>query len=110
MSASARDERLALNESIFRTANERMKAWEERHHGERSEVYYCECSDIDCREHVLLEAADYEQVRSEPTHFVVAVGHANGEVEEVIGRTNAYEVVEKDDRVMHVVAATDPRS
>ena len=29
--ASNRKERLALNEGLFRTANERMAGWEERH-------------------------------------------------------------------------------
>lgn len=110
MSASARDERLALNESIFRTANERMKAWEERHDHAQSETYHCECSDFECRDRVQLSAEEYEQVRADASHFVVAVGHANLDVETVVHHTDAYDVVEKDDDVAHIFLGTDPRS
>jgi hypothetical protein len=107
--ASAREERLAHNETLYRAANERMKTWEERHEGERSEIYYCECSRLDCRERVELDSAQYEAVRADSHHFVVATDHADLDIERIIERADGYDIVEKPEAVDHIVVPTDPR-
>ncbi len=107
--ASEREERSAQNEALFRTANERMKAWEERHEGERSEIYYCECSRLECHARIELSAAQYELVRADSHHFVVAKGHAEPDVERVVEHAAGHDVVEKRDDLDHVVVPTDPR-
>lgn len=104
-----REERLALNETVFRTANERMKAWEERHEGEQTEIYYCECSRLECTVRVELSSAQYERIRADSRHFVVATGHADPQVERVVDHADGYDVVEKPHNVDHITGPTDPR-
>jgi hypothetical protein len=107
--ASDRKERLALNEALFRAANERMADWEERHHVEATEFYYCECADPECREKVPLRESDYERVRSNSDHFFVVPGHVVTDLETVIESQQEWVVVEKDPEVREIVEATDPR-
>ena len=107
--ASDRIERLALNEALFRAANERAARWEERHRVEATELYFCECADPECREKVPLREADYERVRTHSDHFLVVPGHELVEVETVIESHDDWAVIEKDPEVREIVEATDPR-
>jgi hypothetical protein len=107
--ASDRKERLALNEALFRAANERMADWEERHRVEATELYYCECADPECRKKVPLRESDYERVRSNSDHFFVVPGHVVADLETVIESQQEWVVVEKDPEVREIVEATDPR-
>lgn len=107
--ATEREQRIALNESAFRIANERMQSWEERHRDSALEDYVCECADPDCRARVPLTAAEYEAVRRESSHFVVVPGHEVPDVETVIGGNDRYTVVEKDPSVRSLTERTDPR-
>jgi hypothetical protein len=104
--ASNRKERLALNEGLFRTANERMAGWEERHGPEEVELYFCECADPECRQKVPLQRSDYEQVRANPCHFFIAPGHEIPDVETVIETRQEWVVIEKDPEVREIVEAT----
>ena len=108
--AHTREERLALNEATFRLANERMASWEERQQGGSPEPYFCECGDLDCREGVRLHRSEYEEIRSDPRHFLVVVGHADPTIETVIHHTQRYDVVQKNEDVRPLVERTDPRS
>ena len=86
-----------------------MSSWEERHQDEPSERYFCECADTECHEGVRLDRREYEAVRSDPAHFVLAVGHADLTIERVVLHTALYVVVEKHDDVRPLVEQTDPR-
>jgi hypothetical protein len=108
--ANARKERLALNETLFRTANERMATWEERHRVEATELYFCECADPECRQKVPLHEADYERVRSNSEHFFVVPGHEVVDIETVIESHEEWIVLEKAPEVREIVEATDPRT
>ena len=109
--ATEREERFVLNEAMFRTANERAAGWEERQ-GQTEEVepYYCECAKLDCREKLSLRGADYEAVRQDPTHFLVARGHEFPDVETVIEEHGSWVVVQKDPEVHGLAEATDERT
>jgi hypothetical protein len=107
--ATVRDERLALNEALWREANERMAAWEERDRPEVAEVYYCECADRECRQKVRLRGPDYERIRSDSSHFVVVPGHEVPDVETVIEAHEDWVVVEKAPEVREITEATDRR-
>jgi hypothetical protein len=107
--ASDRDERLALNETLFRTANERMADWEERRRGEATELYYCECADRECRMKVRIRASDYERIRKNSAHFFVLPGHEAAEIETVIESHDDWVVVEKEPHIREIAEATDPR-
>jgi len=104
-----REERLAGNEAIFRVANERMSAWEERHEDDAPELYRCECANAACQEHVSLTRDEYEHVRENSRHFVMVPGHEIPDVETVIESHDGWAVVEKSPSVTPTVEATDPR-
>jgi hypothetical protein len=57
--------------------------------------FLCECGHVDCFEHIELTRAEYEDVRTQTTHFVLMPGHQNGSVERVISETERFIVVEK---------------
>jgi hypothetical protein len=107
---SPREERLAENEAMFRNANERMSQWEEHRINEAEELYFCECSDDDCREKVRMRKADYEKVRSDSCHFFVVHGHETLDVETVIEDHGDWTVIEKNDAVAETVESLNPRS
>ncbi len=95
---------------MFRTANERMAAWEERHSDQEAELYHCECSDLDCRTKVSLSKRDYERVRADSSWFFVLPGHEVLDIETVIEVRDGWSVVEKCHEVRNLVEATDPRT
>lgn len=107
--ATDRQERLALNEALFRAANERMTDWEERHRIAGTELYFCECADPECRQKVPLRESDYERVRRSSDHFFVVPGHEVDEVEILIESHEEWVVIQKKPEVREVVEATDPR-
>jgi hypothetical protein len=104
-----REERIANNEAMFRLANERMSGWEEQHATEGVELYFCECSEQDCRQKVGLRKEDYEAVRSDSRRFVIAVGHEIPDVETVIEQHEGWAVIEKSPEVTQTVESLDPR-
>jgi hypothetical protein len=107
----AREERLARNEILFRDINEQVEFIAPRLDGaERAYAFYCECSNVDCTLQVPMSLVDYEAVRSDATLFVVAPGHELPEIEEVVRRSDAFQVVKKHGGAANLVAAQDPRS
>lgn len=108
--SGSRADRIALNEAAFRVANERMRAWEERHANGADESYFCECARMDCAEKVVLGADEYEHIRTDSRHFLVRPGHETPEVETVIERCGEYFVIEKAPEVEELVRRTDPRN
>jgi hypothetical protein len=105
-----REERLAKNEAVFRAANERMAAWDDRHASDGEELYLCECSDPDCRERLTLTRARYEHVRADSRHFAVLKGHEVPDVEVVIEEVDNWVIVEKCAEVEEVLEELDPRA
>lgn len=102
---------MVLNEAMFRTANERAAAWEERQGKEdESELYYCECASLDCKEKVSLTGAEFEGVRQDPRHFFVVRGHDFKDVETVIEEHGEWVVVRKDRKFQGLAEATDERT
>lgn len=107
----AREKRLARNEVLFRNVNERIEQIAVPQ-GSDAHVFefLCECSNVDCTLRLAITLAAYEEVRSDPTLFVVAPGHDLPEIEEVLQRTDAYQVVRKDGEAAQLAAARNPRS
>jgi hypothetical protein len=106
----AREERLARNEVLFRDVNERIEQIAVPQ-GPDPHVFefLCECSNVDCTLRLPMTLAAYEEVRSDSALFVVAPGHDRPEVEEVLRRTDAYQVVKKEGEAAQLAAARDPR-
>jgi hypothetical protein len=107
---SEREERLGLNEALFREVNERIEALGEQFGLEVLDLV-CECASYDCTQRIALTIGDYEELRSNPRRFAVATGHVIPEVERIVEQRRGYDVVEKDEGdPAEVAEETDPRS
>jgi hypothetical protein len=92
-------ERIAKTEALFRNVNEEINGAAGRFDAEVGE-FICECGDPACTEHIELPLEEYEDIRQDPTHFVVRPGHVKGPVERIVARHRRYSVIEKVDRVV----------
>jgi len=70
--------------------------------------FLCECADPGCTETVEVTLEEYEEIRSESTHFVVRPGHENGAIEDAAWTSERFVVVEKE-VAEEFLEATDPR-
>jgi hypothetical protein len=102
------EQRLALNEALFREVNEKIRAISDTFgHKDATYDFLCECSDPMCTERVVLTSVEYEYVRADPTRFVVAKGHVLPEVESVVEGANDHVVVEKDGEAAEIAIRSD---
>ena len=107
-----RGRRVGHNEALFREINERLRELNESFSAFSGVLeVVCECGDVECIEMLTLTPAEYERIRSTPTWFAVIPGHEITEVETVIARHAAYDVVEKHlGSAIEEVVARDPRA
>ena len=107
----SREERVARNEALFREVNEQIKQVnEERPAGSQAD-FVCECGDPECTGPVSLTIVEYEEVRSDATHFAVLPGHVVPEVEVVVARNDRFAVVRKNEpQAARIAVREDPRS
>lgn len=106
-----RQSRVGANEALFRNVNERIERLNESFATvtETFEVV-CECGDPGCVTQISIAKDAYEQVRADPTLFIVAPGHESPEVEGIVDERAAYHVVRKHPGLPEQVAKeTDPR-
>jgi hypothetical protein len=107
----AREERLARNETLFRSVNENIQeSATAGHPDDHVFEFFCECSNVDCTLLVPMTVAEYEQVRADSRQYVVAPGHELPEIEAVVHRTSGYQVVLKEGEAAEFVTEHDPRS
>ncbi len=103
--------RLARNEALARTVNEETgkvaQGWYSP--GEPME-FQCECSRAECHGVISIAPEEYERVRANGLYFVTLSGHADPEIERVIGHIRDYDVVEWTGPGAEVAAETDPRA
>jgi hypothetical protein len=108
-----RNERIARNEALFRSVNERVRdlAGSFAVDAEPEPVaFVCECGSADCAASIALTIRDYERIRADPAHFFVVPGHEIPEVEHVIERHETYDVVRKHAEERQIALDTDPRA
>ena len=106
-------ERIAKNEALFRDVNERVREIDERQAFQPEDGYsdyLCECGDAQCMAKLPLTPAEYEQVRAQPTQFVLLHGHERPEVERVVWSTDRFVVAQKVVGEKQVALETDPRA
>jgi hypothetical protein len=108
----AREERIGLNEAVFREVNERIEGLAETFDLTSQQLdLVCECGDASCVQRISMSHEEYEQLRSESHLFAVYPGHEIPDVERVVGKRKGYDVVEKYKGVPEAIAEqTDPRS
>ena len=108
---SSREERIGLNDAVFRELNERIEDLAETFDLKTQSLdLICECGDAACVERISMTPAEYEQVRSEAHQFAVYPGHEYPDVESVVARLEGYDIVRKNRGVPAQIAEqTDPR-
>jgi hypothetical protein len=87
-----REMRVAQTEALFRDVNERIAESAGRFEARDAE-FVCECADPACAERVPATLDQYEEVRSDGTHFLLSPGHELPEVERVVKRPHRRSVV-----------------
>jgi hypothetical protein len=88
-------DRAARNEEIFRGVNERIEEGAQRHGVEAPLHFHCECGRTSCVATIELHPSDYERVARERYHFVLAPGHEDPRIEQVVERHPDYIIGEK---------------
>jgi hypothetical protein len=108
---STEEVRVAKTEALFRNVNERIAEAASRFSSDSTE-FVCECSDQACTERVEATLGEYEQVRAEPTHFLLRPGHEDTRMERVVERRGSrHAVVQKiNELVVQTVRRLDPRT
>jgi hypothetical protein len=88
--------RLARNQSLFRSINERIVVVRSSTDQPRSH-FLCECASAACVEHITITSAQYRHVRSNPVMFAVFPNpaHVFADVERVVDRHHGHCVIEK---------------
>jgi hypothetical protein len=110
----SRDSRIATNEGLLREVNDRVEEVAQELHKGHSETetreadFLCECGGEVCTETVRMTVAEYENVRSDETQFVVFPGHEDASVEDVVEPHEGYSVVRKHPEEAAIAEATDP--
>ena len=105
-----RERRVAENEGVFRSINERIEELAERVDDEAAVAeFVCECAAVDCTDRFVVPLADYERVRAHPRRFLVLANHEQPEVERVIDEGQGWVVVEKVGAAGEQADEDDPR-
>ncbi|HZT94218.1 MAG TPA: hypothetical protein VE985_07075 [Gaiellaceae bacterium] len=102
-------ERRAMTEALFRDVNERIAESAERFDATGTE-FVCECADPSCTHRIEASLEEYEEVRAEPTTFLLVPGHEQGDIERVVSDRGRFHIVEKvQAAVRRTVVRLDPR-
>lgn len=91
------ERRLAENEVLFKAINKEVEGFMHDLGTQHLVLvpFFCECSDMKCRERIELSAAEYERIHQTPKRFIVLNGHERPAIERVVARHDTYSVVEK---------------
>jgi hypothetical protein len=102
--------RNARTEALFRSVNERIAESAQRTDDVET-AFVCECGDADCTERVEAPMGVYEDVRSDGTQFLLAPGHEDERIEQVVEERPRYEIVRKVNQIVAAyVRRLDPRA
>lgn len=102
--------KMARTESAFREVNEAIAKTAKKFDADEAD-FVCECADPECAHRITAELDDYEEVRADATHFIVADGHDEPRIERVVDSHGEYAVVEKfGTRIARIVRALNPRT
>jgi hypothetical protein len=107
-----RARRIGENEALFRAVNEQIESLQRGLAAVSDDKMHivCECGELGCSERIVVSVAKYEQVRSDSTLFLIVPGHDKPEVEDLVERTDGFDVVRKrPGEPAAIASATDPR-
>lgn len=116
--------RLAENEVVFRRMNEQIPeslealkeaADSEGHGSVVSDIdtpihFYCECSDENCRQRLVLRPSEYKEFHQNSSQFVIVPGHQVAAIERIIYNDEKIMVVEKFETPPQTATTLNPTS
>jgi hypothetical protein len=107
---SSREERIGLNEAVFREVNERIEDLAEASALKTQSLdLICECGDAACVERLTMTRAEYRALRSDARQFAVHSGHVYPDVESVVAELKGYDIVRKSSGVAAQIAEQTDR-
>ena len=80
--------------NLFRDVNERISTVADRSFAESKIGFVCECFDRSCVEKVYLALLEYESLRVQPDHFVIAPGHVAAPYQQLIEANERFGLVQ----------------
>ncbi len=95
------ERRLVENELITESLNRRLQEHVARIRSEGGQdesapvSYFCECSDLACRERIQVTPERYEAIHRDPALFIVLAGHEESSVESVVDTWHDQLIVRK---------------
>ena len=102
---------MARNEAISREINEGIEGGHASTPRDDYVRIVCECGSRTCERLIAITTAEYEGIRSNPTHFAVIRIHLAPDVERVVYETERFVTVEKLPGLpAEIVEEEDPRS
>ena len=102
--------KMARTEAAFREVNEAIAKTAARFESDDAD-FVCECADPGCAHRITAGLDEYEDVRAEATHFIVAEGHEEPAIERVVDERGHYAVVEKfRPKMRSIVRSLNPRA
>jgi hypothetical protein len=104
------ERRLIENEVVFRQLNEEVKKKvidtnklaieddQEEHVIKFDEplLFFCECSDENCTERLVMNLQDYSNIHRKRDNFIVVTGHEFDPIEKIIVKGPGFSVVKKN--------------
>jgi hypothetical protein len=91
------ERRLKENEVIFQQANKGVAEFVLEGGGSAATVikFYCECSNLDCRQRIPLTAPDYKKLHKTQRRFIALDGHETPKIEKIVSSHDGFNVIEK---------------
>jgi hypothetical protein len=90
------ERRLKENEVIFQQANKGVADLiAEGDDSDPVTKFYCECSNMDCRERIPLKISEYKRLHQDERHFIALKGHELPSIEKIVARNKTFSVVQK---------------
>jgi hypothetical protein len=100
----------ARTEALFRDVNERIAESAQRFETDSTQ-FVCECADPNCTHRLEATLDEYEDVRADGATFMLAPGHADGDIERVLEDRGRFQVVEKVEKTVRAtVRRLNPRA
>lgn len=110
MTTTPSEARIGITQSVFRQVNEGIAETAELFDATKTD-FVCECADLECQHRVEATLEEYEEVRSDGTHFLVVEGHEEPGFERIVKRRRGYAIVEKfRRRLAALVRRSNPRT
>jgi hypothetical protein len=105
--------RKAANEAVFRQVNEQIEHLQMRYALSEQEPLslVCECDRLYCAQPLSVDVETYERTREHADRFLVAPGHEDPAVEDILDTGSGFLIVRKHaGEPRDIAAQTDPRS